>query len=144
ASLLEQLRKQRDDDAMPKPRDVYSVVQPVDAAEPLERVHLDANVGPLRASPATFGEIIDRLRKSTGANIFVNWRAMETVRVTRELPVTTDLSGLTLEAAVKKLLADVGSDEVRLAYTEDDGVLTITTPRDAAKNTLTRVYDIRK
>ena len=60
---------------------------------------LDAVVGEQRSSGARLSDVIDRLRDASQQNIFVNWRTLEKSRVTRDLPITIDLSGLTLEQA---------------------------------------------
>jgi hypothetical protein len=107
------------------------------------RVALNARVGQLRPAGRSFSDVVDELRDNTGQGIFVNWRALESIRVTRKLPVTTDLSSLTLAEALDKLLQEVGGTHERLGYTVDDDVVTISTLKDLGRNTLTRVYDVR-
>jgi beta-lactamase regulating signal transducer with metallopeptidase domain len=144
--LLEQLRETRGPGANaraaappPPPPPARPAARP-----PKNGVAFDAPVGALRASGMEFTDVIDAIRDATGQNIFVNWRALKLAKVKRELPVTVDLSGLTLAEALQKLLTEVGGTHVRLGYTVDDGVVTISTVDDLARNTLTRVYDIRK
>jgi hypothetical protein len=86
---------------------------------------------------------IENLRTTTKLNIFVNWRAMEAAGAKQNLPVTCKLRGLTVEQALHKLLDEVGSEQVLLDYTVDEGVVTVSTREDLAKNTVTRVYDVR-
>jgi hypothetical protein len=121
-------------------KEVVPATQP---ARGLIEVALNARVGELRAEGQSLAQVVDTLRTDTGQNIFVNWRALESIRVKKDLPVTTDLSHLTLAEAVEKLLAEIGGSQERLGYQIDDGVLCISTLKDLGKNTLTRVYDVR-
>jgi hypothetical protein len=88
-------------------------------------------------------EVFNQMRQATGLNIFVNWRALETRGITRTLPITTELTGLTRAQALDKLLREISQPSFGIGYTIDDGVITVSTEEDLAKNTITRVYDIR-
>jgi general secretion pathway protein D len=90
-----------------------------------------------------FVDVIDFLRDVTSANLFVNWRALETAGITKEAPVTARLKDVKFSKALKTILDDVGGGTVKLSYTIDEGVITISTADDLAKNTATRTYDIR-
>ena len=102
-----------------------------------------ATVGAIRARGTAFADLIDQLRDATSQNIFVNWRALKACRVTKDLPVTIDLSNLPLDRAMDRLLDHVGGPYVRLGYAMDEGVITISTAVDLCKNSSTRVYDVR-
>jgi hypothetical protein len=104
---------------------------------------MQRNVGEMRVKGAAFSDVIDKLRDATNQNIFVNWRALKTCRVTKDLPVTIDLSRLPIDEALNRLLDHVGGPYVRLGYAIDENVITITTAVDLSKNTSTRVYDVR-
>jgi hypothetical protein len=129
------------------PAGAYLLAQEVPVAAATQpsaiRVALNARVGQLRPAGRSFSDVVDALRDNTGQSIFVNWRALESVRVTRQLPVTTDLSSLTLAEALDKLLQEVGGTHERLGYTVDEDVVSISTLKDIGRNTLTRVYDVR-
>lgn len=113
------------------------------AKPPEVQVALDVSVGPMNVEGRSLSDVIGAVREQSGQSIFVNWRALDAIRVTRDLPVTADLSHLTLAKALDKLLTEVGGSQERLGYTIDDGVITISTQKDLGKNTLTRVYDVR-
>jgi hypothetical protein len=90
------------------------------------------------------GDVVQKLRDRTELNIFVNWRALETQRVTKSLPVTLRLADVTAAETIDRLLATITGESIPpLGYTIDEGVVTISTREDLAKNTLTRVYDVR-
>jgi hypothetical protein len=98
----------------------------------------------MRPQGRPLGDVIADLRADTGQNIFVNWRALSSIRVKKDLPVTTDLSHLTLAEALDKLLSEIGGSQERLGYQVEEDVVTISTLRDLGKNTITRVYDVRE
>jgi hypothetical protein len=110
----------------------------------LVQVALYTRVGQMRFDGKPLVNVFEAIRTDTGQNVFVNWRALKQARVTRNLPVTTDLSSLTLAEALDKLLAEVGGSQERLGYVVDDGVITVSTQKDLARNTITRVYDVRE
>ena len=90
-----------------------------------------------------FTDAVDFLRDVSGANIFVNWRALENAKLDRNSPVTARMRDIKLSKALAIILDSLGGDTVKLGYTVDDGVITISTDDDLARNTITSVYDIR-
>src|SRR4029078_5882592 len=90
-----------------------------------------------------FTDVVDFLRDVTGANIFVNWKALETAGVDRTAPVTLRLRDVKFSKALTTILDDVGGGTVKLGYTIDQGVITISTEEDLARNVVTEHYDIR-
>jgi hypothetical protein len=117
------------------------------SADPVQlRQVLDmtASVGELRFRGAAMADAVEELGKATNQSIFVNWRALKASRITKELPVTLDLSGLPLDRALDRLLDHVGGKWARVEYTIDENVISISTPEDLSKNVSTRVYDVRR
>ncbi len=112
------------------------------AAPENQMLSMKASVHSFHGTPLS--EVVDALRTSTGQNIFVHWKGLESAKVTRSLPVTVDLSDLTLGQSLDRLLAEVGGEYAHLGYTIDDGVITISTQIELAKNVETRVYDVRR
>jgi hypothetical protein len=110
-------------------------IEPAMARKLEQRLADDVVTGP------DLSDTIDNLRDAASANIFVNWRALETVGLDKKSPVPPrKLGGMKLGDAVLQLLADQPSP---LACSAEDNVLTISTADDIAKFTLTRVYDVR-
>lgn len=107
------------------------------------QAQLEHHIPELRFDAIPFTDVVDFLRDITGANIFVNWRALEAAGIDRNTPVTTRLRDIRFSKALDTILRDVGGGTVALSYTVDDGVITISTSDDLSKNTVTRVYDIR-
>jgi general secretion pathway protein D len=112
-------------------------------ADQATQLLLERRLPELKLDNIPFTDVIDALRDLTNANIFVNWRALESEGVDRAAPVTARLRDVKFAKALDTILKDVGGGTVNLGYTIDDGVISISTQTDLAKNTLTRVYDIR-
>jgi hypothetical protein len=104
---------------------------------------LDQSVGQMRISGAGLIDVIAQLKQATGHDILVNWDALQEARVTRDLPVTIDLSDLPLREALTRLLDHVGGMYTRLVYDVDQNTIVITTFEEESKNLVTRVYDVR-
>ena len=107
------------------------------------RAALDTNLRDVNFRGQGFAQAIDFFRDVTGANIFVSWKALEGVGIKRETPVEISVRNVKFDAALKKILGEVGGPNVKLGYTVEDGMITITTAEELAKNTVTRFYDIR-
>ncbi len=103
---------------------------------PMERALPEVNF-----TEVPLADVIDFLRDVSGANIFVNWRALETIGIYRQTTITVDLRNVPPRAMLKYLLAATGKGDALAHYTEDN-VLTITTLAEADRKLITRVYDI--
>ena len=97
----------------------------------------------LRFDGVPFTDVVDFLRDTTQANIFVNWTAIEGAGVDKNAPITTRLTNVKFAKVLSIILDSAGGGVARLGYTIDDGVITISTQDDLAKNVQTRTYDIR-
>lgn len=93
---------------------------------------------------APFVDAIQFLADSTGANIFVNWPAIEAAGVDKNAPITVSrLRNVKFAKVLQIVLDSAGGGVTRLGYTIDDGVITISTQEDLAKNVSTQTFDIR-
>lgn len=114
------------------------------AADEAVNALLDKSLPEIRFDAVSFSDVIDFLRDTTQANIFVNWKALEAAGIDRNAPVTTRLRNTKLSKVLRLILESVGGGAtVSLNYTVDEGVITISTTEDLAKNVETRTYDIR-
>ena len=104
---------------------------------------LDKTLPELNFDGVAFADVVDFLRDVTGANVFVNWKALEGAGVEKTSPVSARVRNIKFAKALTIILDSVSGGTVPLGYTIDDGVITISTGEDLDKNTLTRVYDIR-
>lgn len=107
------------------------------------RARLNAVVPGVAMKALAFHDALDRLRKLGNFNMHVNWRALESAGISRDIPITTDLADVKLEKALSLMLADASLADVPLGYEIDDGVVTVSTREDLDHHTVTRVYDVR-
>ena len=101
---------------------------------------LDAKIDELQLDSASLDAAIDKLRDLTHANLFVEWARLKEVGIDRSAAVRVRLWGVTLAKALAIVLADVDD---RLAFQEQDGVVTVSTAERLATKTVVRIYDIR-
>lgn len=84
---------------------------------------------------------LNYVRDISGANIHVNWRALEQINVTRATPVSIRLNDVTARRVLRGLLDETGAGEL-ITYYIDDGVIEITTRELADAQLITRVYPV--
>lgn len=98
----------------------------------------------LRFDGVPFGDVIDFLRDVTGANIFVEWKALETAGVDRTTPVTVSrLTNIRFQKALETVLREVSAGTTPLEYNIEEGIITISTREQiAASAPRTVVYDV--
>lgn len=97
----------------------------------------------LKFNAASLSDAVDFFRDSSGANIFVNWRSLESEGVRRDAPVSVHLGQMKLSGGLQAVLnAAAGGTELRIAVDKD--VIVVSTADDLSKNVAVRVYDIRK
>ncbi|HWP39446.1 MAG TPA: hypothetical protein VNL70_00875, partial [Tepidisphaeraceae bacterium] len=113
------------------------------AEDAVVMAQLERKLPEVRFDNVAFADVIDFLRDVSATNIFVNWRALEAAGIDRNAPVTARLRDVKFSKALSTILSDVGGGLVRLGYTIDEGVITISTEEDLSSNVVTRVYDIR-
>jgi general secretion pathway protein D len=114
-----------------------------EASDQAVAAQLDRRLPDIKFDAVGFSDVVDFLRDLTSANIFVNWRALEAAGVDKNAPVTARLRDVPFSKVLRTILDDVSGGTTKLGYTIDEGVITISTEEDLAKNTSTRVYDIR-
>jgi hypothetical protein len=88
----------------------------------------------------TLRDSFDFLRDVSGANIHVNWRALEAAGVTGDTQVNVRLRDVPLRKVLNTLLDEAGVG--MLTYYTSEGVIEITTAELADKEMITRVYPV--
>ena len=90
-------------------------------------------------------DAIDFIRDASGANIHVNWRALETIGITRDTKINLKARDISIERLLT-LITDqlsVGQDKYSSVYwVVDDGVVEIATGEALNRSTRVEVYDI--
>jgi bla regulator protein BlaR1 len=94
----------------------------------------------LNVDGVTFSDVIDFLRDVTGANIAVNWKALEAAGIDGKSSIAVRLRDVSLEQALRQLLKQAGGGSVALAFSTDGGVIVISTDEDVAPRV--RAYDV--
>ena len=102
---------------------------------------LGTSLPELRFQGVTFGDALDFMRDVSGANITVNWKAVEATGVTRDSQVNMHLNNVKMRKALDMLLTEVSGGDT-LTYVVDQGVIEITTRELADKMLVTRVYPV--
>jgi hypothetical protein len=92
-------------------------------------------------SAVALEDAVDYLREVTGANIHVNWRALELMNVTKQTPISVKLADVSMRRVLKSVLDETGAGE-QLTYYIDEGVIEITTKEIADNQMITRVYPV--
>jgi hypothetical protein len=86
-------------------------------------------------------DCVDFLRDVSGANIHVNWRALEAAGITGDTPVNMRLREVSLRKILTTLLNEAGPGGILTFYTSE-GVIEVTTGELADKEMITRVYPV--
>jgi hypothetical protein len=86
-------------------------------------------------------DCVDFLRDVSGANIHVNWRALEAAGINGDTPVNLRLREVSLRKILTTLLNETGAGGT-LTYYVSEGVIEITTSEIADKEMITRVYPV--
>ena len=89
--------------------------------------------------------IIEYFRNTTGVNFFVNWAVLESIDMSKDTPVTLQLTNVPVDQALRLVLqqASGSNEQDPVTYSIIEGVVTVSTDRDLAKATDIRPYDIR-
>src|SRR5690348_16094614 len=87
---------------------------------------LNQRVPELKFQGVTLSDAIDFLRDISGANMTVNWKALEGAGVSRDTSVNLHLRGVSMRKALDLLLSEAGGGD-QLTYDIDQGVIEITT-----------------
>jgi hypothetical protein len=110
------------------------------------RQKLAQTIARVNVKEMRFDKVVTYLSEITGANFYVDWRALEAAGIDSHATVTLDLQGVPVTVVLKTALTDLGggnSGNIMLAYRIDDGVVKISTADELAKETCTRIYDVR-
>src|SRR5947208_14202095 len=119
---------------------VLWLLQPAHAAVSAKR-SLDMVLPTTNLDNVSINDAVDFLRDVTGANIHVNWRALEGVGVGKDAQVNVKLRSVTLRKVLDLVLNEAGAGTA-LTYYVDQGVIEVTTRELADKDMFTRVYPI--
>ena len=104
--------------------------------DPITRKKLMTRINQLDFVGAAFGDSIEFLRTVSGANIHVNWRALEGHGIDETTEVkNVKLKDVTVAKALQVLLEDVAPPTDELGFVVEEGVVTISTKAALDKKT---------
>ena len=102
---------------------------------------LAARLPDIKLDQIPLSDAIDFVRDVSGANIHVNWRALELLNVTRQTPVSLQLSSVTTRRVLRSLLDETGAGEM-LTFYVDEEVIEVTTKEISDSKLITKVYPV--
>lgn len=105
------------------------------------RAALNARLPDLKFDNISLGDALEFVRDVSGANIHVNWRAIEELGIGRDTMINVRLRSVSLRKVLQLVLSEAGRGNL-LTYYIDDNVLEITTREIADRQMLTRVYPV--
>ena len=106
------------------------------------KVALSRRVALINYNSAALGDVIDAFRDIAGANIHVNWRALEPLGIDRKTAVTIHLNNVSLRKVLKTVLKDLGGGAELATFYIDEGVIEVTTREIADRQLITKVYPV--
>jgi general secretion pathway protein D len=105
------------------------------------QAQLDRRLNSVQLPQVALTDAIDFLRDLTGANILVNWKALEADGIDKQTTqVSVTLHDVKFSKVLDIILQEAGAG--KLGYTIDEGVIEISTQDELNKAVVTRVYDI--
>jgi len=105
------------------------------------RHQLDATLPEVRFDGVALSDAVDFLRDVSGANITVNWRALEADGVSKDTSLNVKLRSISLHHALDIVLGEAGGTG-KIGWTVDENVIEITTQELIDSKMYTRVYPI--
>lgn len=105
------------------------------------RAALNMVLPDLNFTGVALSDAIDFMRDVSGANIHVNWAALEAVGVGRDTTINLRLRNVPLRQVLRLVLREAGAGDL-LTFHLDDGVIQITTKELADEQMFTRIYPV--
>jgi hypothetical protein len=105
------------------------------------RAALGRVVPDLDLTGVTLADSIEFLRDVSGANIHVNWPALEAVGIGKDTQVNLHMRNIPLRKVLQLILRDAGSGDL-LTYYIDDGIIEVTTKELADQDMITKIYPV--
>ena len=124
--------------ALPTPSAFAGAASPaatIEAKSALDRVLPD-----VKFTGVALKDCFEFLRDVSGANIHVNWRALEAAGVTPDTSINLRLRNISLRKVIGLLASEGGA--AHIAFYVDGGVIEVTTKDLADKLMITRVYNV--
>jgi hypothetical protein len=105
------------------------------------RVMMDQILPQTTMNDLPLKDAVTYLRSVTGANIFVNWSALQNAGISKLTPVSLSLQDVSARKILSLILEQVSPQTPLVFYTHEN-VLMITTRSDANRRLVTRIYPV--
>jgi hypothetical protein len=115
-----------------------ATTRPDPAAQKLEKI-----LEKVEVQRGRLDRLLTFIATSTGANLTVDWRAMEAAGIESGVAVTMNLQHVSAKAVLKEALTQAGGGNVRISYRIADNIIHISTVDALYHDVITRVYDVR-
>jgi hypothetical protein len=115
---------------------------PATRPDPVRR-KLETTVAQVDVKEMPVDKLVAYLAELTGANFYVDWRALESAGIDSHSTVTLNLQGVPVSVVLNAALRDLGGGNIALGYHVQQGVVEISTMDSLARDTSTRIYDVR-
>ncbi len=106
------------------------------------RLALDRDTPAIKLDSVAFKDALDFVQDLSGANLHVNWAALQAAGVTKDAVVDLHLRGVPLRKVLNLILSEAAAGNAVLTYYIDDNVIEITTLELADKVLITMVYPV--
>src|SRR5687768_12667312 len=123
-------------------RSIAPPARPPTRAEVEADVGLDRVVAKVDFRATSFEDAIESLRQQTGANITVDWRAIEDAGADRQAPITLRVTNLPLRRVLELVCDQAGGGTVTMHPRARGGTIVIMSDKDEARYAEVRLYDI--
>ena len=110
------------------------------SAQVAPRAALEKDLPEIKMDGVALVDVIEFLRDASGANLNVNWRALEQNGVSKDTPVSIRLRNVSLRRVLSLLLDQAGSG--LLTFYSEDNVIEVTTREIADSKMITRIYPV--
>jgi hypothetical protein len=113
----------------------------IEAANRAALASLHKNIPEAKFDKVSFSDVVGFFRDITGANIAVNWKALEQIGVDKNSPITLRMKDASFETVLNATLRQLDASQVVIVI--DQGVITLTTQWDLPSYMLTKTYDVK-
>jgi uncharacterized membrane protein YgcG len=106
------------------------------------RAALERDTPQIKLDSVSFKDALDFVEDFSGANLHVNWNALQGAGVTKDAVIDLHVRGVPLRKVLNLILSEAAAGNTTLTYYIDDNVIEITTLEVADKVLITRVYPV--
>lgn len=111
------------------------------AADTNAKSALNAVLPDIRFDSVSLNDAVEFIRDVSGANIHINWRAIEEIGIGKDTVINVRLRSVPMRKVMQLVLSEAGRGGL-LTYFVDSNVIEVTTREIADRQLFTRVYPV--